>query len=185
MLIFGRTLCREGAVQETFISEDHNSDLDLEPYLNGLYGYAVALSRNRADAEDLVQETCVRAVGAIDRLRPDPNLKAWLFTILRNTWLNQCRRSRAVLSVINLENEAEICVDPRADPHNQYIASEERTRVQNAIQKLPTHLREIILLREYEELSYQEIAGVLCCPTGTVMSRLSRARSQLRELLSK
>jgi Sigma-70, region 4 len=112
-------------------------------------------------------------------------MKAWLFTILRNTWLNQCRRSRAVLSVINLENEAEICADPRADPHNQYILSEERTRVQNAIQKLPTNLREIILLRVYEELSYQEIAGILCCPTGTVMSRLSRARSQLRELLSK
>jgi RNA polymerase sigma-70 factor, ECF subfamily len=185
MSIFSPTLSRQGVVQTTVISEDHNSDPDLESYLNGLYGYAVVLSRNKVDAEDLVQETYVRAVGAMNRLRPDTNMKAWLFTILRNTWFNQCRRSRAVLSVINLENEAEICADPRADPHNQYILSEERTRVQNAIQKLPTNLREIILLRVYEELSYQEIAGILCCPTGTVMSRLSRARSQLRELLSK
>jgi RNA polymerase sigma-70 factor (ECF subfamily) len=185
MSIFGQTIYREGVLQATFISDDQKCAPDLEPYLNGLYGYAVVLSRNKVDAEDLVQETCVRAVGAIHRLRSDTNMKAWLFTILRNTWFNQCRRSPAVLSVISLGEEVEIGADSRADLHNQYIVSEERTRVQNAIQKLPTNLREIILLRVYEELSYQEISEVLCCPTGTVMSRLSRARSKLRELLSK
>lgn len=185
MSTLGNTLRREGVLQTPFISKDQKCGPNLEPYLNGLYGYAVVLSRNRVDAEDLVQETCVRAVRAIDRLQSDTNMKAWLYTILRNIWFNQCRRSPAVLSVITLEEEVEIGADPRADPHKQYIVSEERKRVENAIQKLPTNLREVILLRVYEELSYQEIAGVLCCPTGTVMSRLSRARSKLRELLSK
>src|ERR1700755_1564457 len=101
---FNRTLCREAVFQTaTFISEDQLRVLDFGPYLNGLYGYAIALSRNKVDAEDLVQETCVRAVGALGRLRSDSNVKAWLFTILRNIWINQCRRSQTVPLAINLE----------------------------------------------------------------------------------
>ena len=68
--------------------------IDLSQYLDGLYSYALVLSRNRTEAEDLVQETCLRALRAMARLRPDSNVKSWLFTILRNIWLNQLRQSR-------------------------------------------------------------------------------------------
>jgi RNA polymerase sigma-70 factor (ECF subfamily) len=68
--------------------------IDLQKYLDGLYRYGLVLSRNQAEAEDLVQETCLRALRAMERLKPDSNVKSWLFTILRNDWLNQLRRSR-------------------------------------------------------------------------------------------
>jgi RNA polymerase sigma-70 factor, ECF subfamily len=161
---------------------------DFSEYLNGLYSYAVVLSRNRTQAEDLVQETCLRALRAMERLRPDSNIKSWLFTILRNIWLNQVRQSRvaAELHDIDLdqgEYSARVGGEPPKDPYELYLANIEREQVRNAIERLPLEFREVILLREYEELSYEEIATLLGCPAGTVMSRLARARSKLRELL--
>jgi RNA polymerase sigma-70 factor, ECF subfamily len=158
--------------------------LDFSEHLDGLYGYAMVLSHNRADAEDLVQETCLRALRAIDGLRKQNNAKGWLFTILRNIWMNQVRRSRSVQ--IELGADTNGASDPAAaqDPHAVYASGVEQERVQAAIQQLPLAFREVILLREYEELSYQEIAALLDCPPGTVMSRLARARSKLRNLLS-
>ena len=82
------------------------------------------------------------------------------------------------------ENSAHEAVDTAKDPYAMYVSNIEREQVRNAIQQLPLELREIILLREYEELSYEEIAILLDCPAGTVMSRLARARAKLRELLS-
>jgi RNA polymerase sigma-70 factor, ECF subfamily len=152
----------------------------------GLYSYAMVLTRNPAEAEDLVQETYVRAIPAMARLRKDSNLKGWLFEILRNVWFNQLRqrRSRPVVVPVDTGNDPiDNLVDPRKDSYETYASKVERVRVQAAIQKLPEVFREIILLREFEELSYQEIAQILHCPAGTVMSRLARARSQLRELL--
>jgi RNA polymerase sigma-70 factor (ECF subfamily) len=160
--------------------------IDFREYLNGLYSYAVVLSRNRTEAEDLVQETCLRALRAMQRLRPDSNIKSWLFTILRNIWLNQLRQSRTAREVANIEadeNSAHEAVDTAKDPYAMYVSNMEREQVRNAIQQLPLEFREIILLREYEELSYEEIAILLDCPAGTVMSRLARARAKLRELL--
>ena len=160
--------------------------IDFSEYLDGLYSYAVVLSRNRTEAEDLVQETCLRALRAIERLRPDSNIKSWLFTILRNIWLNQLRQSRAFPQVPDIdlgENSAIEPVDTSNDPYATYISNNERERVRNAIQRLPLESREIILLREYEELSYEEIATLLDCPLGTVMSRLARARARLHDLL--
>jgi RNA polymerase sigma-70 factor, ECF subfamily len=161
---------------------------DFSEYLDGLYSYAVVLSRNRTQAEDLVQETCLRALRAMGRLRPDSNIKSWLFTILRNIWLNQVRQSRTAseLNDIDLEEgeySAKVGREPAKDPYELYLASIEREQVRNAIERLPLDFREVILLREYEELSYEEIATLLNCPAGTVMSRLARARSKLRELL--
>jgi RNA polymerase sigma-70 factor, ECF subfamily len=154
--------------------------------VQGLYSYAMVLTRNRSEAEDLVQETYVRAIPAMARLRADSNLKGWLFEILRNVWFNQLRqrRSRPVMAYADLEiDPVENLVDPGRDSYEAYASKVERARVRAAIEKLPTVFREIILLREFEELSYQEIADILHCPAGTVMSRLARARSQLRKLL--
>ncbi len=170
----------------------------LDEVLDGLYGYAMVLSRDRTEAEDLVQETCVRAVQATESLRPDSNVKSWLFTILRNIWLNQLRQRRAAPKIVELdmdESTAELAVETSKDPYALYVSKVEREQVRDAIQQLSEQVRdaiqqlseefrEIIVLREYGELSYQEIASVLGCPVGTVMSRLGRARTKLRSLLS-
>ena len=161
--------------------------LDFGEYLDGLYGYAMVLSRNSTEAEDLVQETCLRALRAVGRLRADGSIKGWLFTILRNIWLNQLRERRAAPNLVELdadENGAYEPADAAQDPHSEYVNRVELEQVRAAIQQLPLEFREIILLREYEELSYHEIAALLDCPPGTVMSRLARARSKLRDLLS-
>ena len=161
--------------------------LDFGEYLDGLYGYAMVLSRNPAEAEDLVQETCLRAIRAIDGLRTQGSAKSWLFTILRNIWLNQVRHRRRAPDLIELdadENGASEPPDATQDPYADYVNGVEREQVQAAIQQLQVEFREIIVLREYVVLSYQEIATLLDCPQGTVMSRLARARAKLRDLLS-
>jgi RNA polymerase sigma-70 factor, ECF subfamily len=156
-------------------------------HLDGLYSYALVLTRNHAEAEDLVQETYVRAMQAMGRLRPDSNIKGWLFTILRNVWFNQLRKLRNGPQIVGIEvgdGGASSLVEPSKDSHDLYVSKLEAAQVRAAIQELPVEFREIILLREYEDLSYQEIASVLGCPVGTVMSRLGRARAKLRALLS-
>jgi RNA polymerase sigma-70 factor, ECF subfamily len=156
-------------------------------YLDGLYSYALVLTRNHAEAEDLVQETYVRAIPAMGRLRADSNTKGWLFTILRNVWLNQLRKWRNGPQMVEIEVEGDVAnsiVEPSKDSHDLYVSKVEAEQVRAAIQELPIEFREIILLREYEGLSYQEIASVLECPVGTVMSRLGRARAKLRALFS-
>ena len=160
--------------------------VDLREYLDGLYSYGLVLSRNRAEAEDLVQETCLRALRAMGRLRPDSNVKSWLFTILRNIWLNQLRHRKTAPGVVDLDSDEYVAnreVDSSKDPHAAFVSDLEREQVRHAIQQLPVEFREVILLREYEELSYEEMAAMLQCPVGTVMSRLARARSKLRDLL--
>jgi RNA polymerase sigma-70 factor (ECF subfamily) len=173
------------------MSESHNGTgqsarIGIE-YLDGLYSYAMVLTRNRAEAEDLVQETYVRAMQAMDRLRADSNIKGWMFTILRNIWFNQLRKWRNGPQMVEIEGEngiANSVAEPSKDAFEQYVSKVETEQVRTAIQQLPRQFREIILLREFEELSYQEIAGVLNCPVGTVMSRLGRARKRLGSLLA-
>ena len=156
-------------------------------HLDGLYSYARVLTRNHAEAEDLVQETYVRAIQAMGRLRADSNVKSWLFTILRNLWLNQLRKRRNGPQMVEIEVEdgvANNIAEPSKNSHDLYVSKMETEQVRAAILELPVEFREIILLREYEDLSYLEIASVLDCPVGTVMSRLGRARAKLRKLLS-
>lgn len=162
-------------------------EISLSSYMDGLYGYAMVLSRNPAEAADLVQETYVRALGARESLRAGSNVKGWLFTILRNIWLNQLRQQRTTPKIVEIdadESGADIAVALSKGPHALYVSKLEREQVRQAIHQLPVEFREIIILREYEELSYREIANLLDCPQGTVMSRLARARSKLRSLLS-
>jgi RNA polymerase sigma-70 factor, ECF subfamily len=162
-------------------------DASLFGCVDGLFGYAMALTRNPTEAADLVQETYVRALKAKERLRHGSNVKSWMFTILRNIWLNQLRHKHRAPQIVELEahqGTADTTTKRSKDPYAQYVSEMEQKEVRNAIQQLPTQFREIIILREYEELSYQEIAALLECPAGTVMSRLARARSRLRVLLS-
>jgi RNA polymerase sigma-70 factor (ECF subfamily) len=164
----------------------HADVIGLE-HLDGLYSYALVLTRNHAEAEDLVQETYVRAIPAMGRLRAGSNTKGWLFTILRNVWLNQLRKWRNGPQMIETDvgdDVANSIVETSKDSHDLYVSKLEAEQVRAAIQELPVDFREIILLREYEDLSYQEIANLLDCPVGTVMSRLGRARAKLRVLLS-
>ncbi|WP_433965896.1 sigma-70 family RNA polymerase sigma factor [Tunturiibacter gelidiferens] len=156
-------------------------------HLDGLYSYARVLTRNHAEAEDLVQETYVRAMQAMGRLRADSNMKSWLFTILRNVWFNKLRKWRNGPQMVEIEVEDGVSngiVEPSKNAYDLYVSKLETAQVRAAIQELPVEFREIILLREYEDLSYLEIASVLDCPVGTVMSRLGRARAKLRTLLS-
>src|ERR1700730_10954799 len=155
-------------------------------YLDGLYSYAMVLTRNHAEAEDLVQETYLRAMQAMQKLRADSNIKGWLFTILNNIWVNQWRKRRNGPQMVQIEagdRPANNIVEPSKNSHDLYVSKLEAEQVRAAIQELPVEFREIILLREYEDLSYREIASVLHCPVGTVMSRLGRARAKLRTLL--
>lgn len=155
-------------------------------YLDSLYGYALFLTRNRAEAEDLVQETYLRAAQAVNGVRPESNLKELLFTFLRNIWFNDSRKQGNSPQINDVDVE-KIAADERADsfvnPHRHYVGKVETEQVQIAIESLPMKLREIILLREYEDFSYREIAAILECPIGTVVSRLGRARSKLKTLL--
>jgi RNA polymerase sigma-70 factor (ECF subfamily) len=156
-------------------------------YLDGLYGYALTLTRNLAEAEDLVQETYLRALRAFEKLQPDSNLKSWLFTIMRNIWLNQIRHTHSAPRMVDVQDYPAAppdCEDKSSkDPYDLYLTKMKEADVRDAIERLPPPYREVIVLRAFEDLSYCEIAKVLGCPIGTVMSRLGRARGKLKELL--
>ena len=156
-------------------------------HIDSLYRYALVLTRNQSEAEDLVQETYVRAIEAFNRLREDSNVKAWLFTILRNLWLNALRKRRTGPQLVEDDAEGRTLDDlagTSPDAQNILEKEEDALRVRSAIGRLPSEFQTILILREFEELSYQEIATVLSCPAGTVMSRLGRARAKLRILLT-
>lgn len=154
-------------------------------HVDALFGYAMSLTRDQADAEDLVQETYLRAVRAANQLAPDSNIKSWLFVIMRNAWLNQLRQRQTGPRFVELETEeSSLPSDANLNPHVVYLRKIERERVREAIDQLPDNYREIIVLRDLEGFSYQDIATLLDCPAGTVMSRLARARGKLKDRLS-
>ena len=156
-------------------------------HMDNVYRYAMVLTHNRSEAEDLVHATYVRATRDMRRGKAVSNQKSWLLVILRNIWLNQLRIQPTTLQMVEIDGDeitANVIVETSKDPHALCESRQQCEQVREAIQHLPVDFREVILLREYEELSYQEIASVLCCSVGTVMSRLARARSMLRPLLS-
>ena len=161
------------------------SDDCLLSHIDALYRYGMVLSCNAAVASDLVQETYVRALNFRNKLRGDNNIKSWMFTILRNIWINQLRRERSSpgLTERDCAEMMELAGGLQDDPHQQLMQKVETERVREAIHQLPDDFREVIFLREYEDLSYSEIAELVGCPVGTVMSWLARARGRLRNLL--
>ena len=152
------------------------------PLFDQLYNFAHWLTGDRSDAEDLVQETYAKALKNFDMFQEGTNLRAWMYKILRNTFLS----SRTGLDAKNtdaLDDDAEIAAGT-ATPESLLLKLESSQTVIDALASLPMGYREIILLIDVEELSYKDAAQVLNVPIGTVMSRLSRARNLLRQALT-
>ncbi len=155
------------------------------PLFDQLYNFAHWLTRNREEAEDLVQETYAKALKGFSSFQLGTNFRAWMYRILRNTFLTS-RTGLKVTMTIPLDPEEEdgpeLAVE-RDTPETLLFERSNRELLQSAIDELPVYFREIILLCEVEEMSYQEISETLSVPIGTVMSRLSRARRTLRDRL--
>ena len=152
------------------------------PLLAPLYNFAHWLTGNRDEAEDLVQETYVKALKGFGSFTPGTNFRAWMYRILRNTFLTSRTGLKATVS---LDDEETTVAEPVADddPESLLFARADQEEIRRALEQLPAPHREIILLCDVEEMSYKEIAELAGIPIGTVMSRLSRARSSMRSLL--
>jgi RNA polymerase sigma-70 factor (ECF subfamily) len=154
------------------------------PLLPFLYRHAFWLSRDHAEAEDLVQEAISKALRAFDSFEEDTNFKAWIFRILRNTFLTS-RAGIAASRTVFLEDQPELfsMSDDGLTPEDHVMRLDDQAAVQGALELLPPLLHEVLLLCDAEELKYKDIAMILGLPIGTVMSRISRARQALRQLL--
>jgi RNA polymerase sigma-70 factor (ECF subfamily) len=157
---------------------------EILPHLDSAYNLALWLTRNEHDAQDVVQEAYIRAYRFFGNFRGG-RTRPWLLKIVRNTcytWLHQNRKNWAFAEL----DENQYAPDPlRPNPEAALIKDERNTMLRDALERLPRQLREVLILRELEGLSYKEIAKVTGRPAGTVMSRLSRARGELRESLSR
>lgn len=152
--------------------------------IDSLLRYAIVMVGNEEDAKDLVQETCYKALKNMDSLDENSNVKAWLFTIMRNLWINQRKRSQ--ISPVQLDETIEdVCDEWNINPEELLINNEMRQILMKALNELPDAYREILVLRYFEDFSYSEISKILNCPLGTVMSRLNRAREKLKETFLK
>ena len=164
------------------------------PLLPSLYNVARWLTRDLADAEDLVQETFLKALRGFPSFEPGTNFKAWIFRILRNTYLTS-RTGLAAMRTVSLEDQMdgrrdesgggrsiEATID-RQTPEIHLMRLADRAALHAAMEELPPPLLEVVLLCDLEEMKYKEIAAVLDMPIGTVMSRIARARAALRRTL--
>jgi RNA polymerase sigma-70 factor (ECF subfamily) len=160
-------------------------------YLDGLYGYALHLSRNPEDASDLVQETYARAFRARSQYQLGTNARAWLFAILRNTFLNARRADGRAPKTVPCEwidelaegDENELPIQPSSDPHRCFLNSLLRDDIEKALAELPEEFRSAVVLCDVEEMPYADIADVLGVPIGTVRSRIHRGRAILQKKL--
>jgi RNA polymerase sigma-70 factor, ECF subfamily len=163
-------------------------EVEVLEYLDAMYGVALRMTKDEASAEDLVHDTIVKAVRAQDQYRPGTNLKAWLLRILTNTFINRHRRGgleRDVLEGPDAGPLAERWIGASTmramrDPEHEALAPLVEEEVRAALDSLPEHFRLAIVLSDVEGMSYKEIADVMGCPVGTVMSRLHRARKTLQ-----
>ncbi|MFH2005964.1 MAG: sigma-70 family RNA polymerase sigma factor [bacterium] len=163
------------------------------PHLEALYGTAVRMTRNPQEADDLLQDSCLKAFRFLDKYQRGTNFKAWIFKILTNVFINRYRKA---------QRDREIRNEVEMDGHHAHILAQGPTReaqwpeeaildhlmsedIRAALEKLPPDFRMAIILSDVEEFSYKEIAEIMDCPVGTVMSRLYRARRQLQRLLLK
>jgi RNA polymerase sigma-70 factor (ECF subfamily) len=161
------------------------------PFLESLYNTALRLTRNPQDAEDLVQETFLRAYRAFHQYTPGTNLKAWLFRILKNAFINEYRKRKATPAqedFAGIEDAFESKIDRDRvvsikNPEEEALEKSIDEGVQQALESLPTDYRMVIVLADLEGFSYTEIAEILEVPIGTVMSRLYRGRKLLEEEL--
>jgi RNA polymerase sigma-70 factor (ECF subfamily) len=161
-------------------------------HLHTLYGTALRLTRNPSEAQDLVQETLLKAYRFFERFEPGTNVKAWLFTILRNTYINMYRKTVRQQEQVDFERIEPFYADTANEPEWEWTDQEAleamlrylvQDDVKRALDALPEVYRIVVLLADLAELSYKDIATIIGCPEGTVMSRLFRGRRLLRKSL--
>lgn len=160
-------------------------------HLDALYGVACRMTKNPADAEDLVQDTLVKAMRARHQFQPGTNLKAWLFKILTNTFITRFRRGGLERSILEGAEQEPLAdgwmgassMNAMRDVETQALRPLLEAEIDRALDKLPEDFRLAVVLSDVEELSYKEIADVMGCPVGTVMSRLHRGRKLLQAAL--
>jgi RNA polymerase sigma-70 factor, ECF subfamily len=151
------------------------------PHFDRLYNFACWLTQDRQEAEDLVQETYAKALKGFSSFQPGTNFRAWIYKILRNTFLTSRTGLRVTATVpLDLEEDEDSLPTVKETPESILLQRADSQLVQQALEQLPVAYREVLLLCEVEEMSYQEISATLAIPMGTVMSRLSRARRALR-----
>jgi RNA polymerase sigma-70 factor (ECF subfamily) len=154
------------------------------PLFDSLYNFARWLTHDANDAEDLVQDTYLKALRGFASFQCGTNFRAWMFKILRNTFLSSCSKlDRRMTVAMDSEEDFPAPPAPSATPESLLIERSGSDAVRCAIERLPVIFREVILLCDGEDASYREIAEILSIPMGTVMSRLARARKALRESL--
>jgi len=153
------------------------------PLFARLYNFACWLTRDRTAAEDLVQETFMKALKGFASFQQGTNFRAWIYRILRNAFLNSQAGLQASVS-LDAGDDAPLEPSTAETPESLLLARLESESIQAALHELPMNFREIVLLCDFEEMSYQEISLAIGIPIGTVMSRLSRARKAMRTLLA-
>ena len=151
------------------------------PLFDSLYNFARWLAQNQNDAEDLVQETYLKAFRSYASFEPGTNFRAWIFQILKNTFLGSCSKLERRMTLA-MDSEEDLPTTS-ATPESLLIGRSDIDAVRSAIEQLPVIFREVILLSDVEDASYREIAEILSIPIGTVMSRLARARKMVRATL--
>jgi RNA polymerase sigma factor (sigma-70 family) len=154
------------------------------PHLNAAHNLARWLTRNDHDAEDLVQESCLRAFRSFDTFegRDEASARTWLLTVVRNTcytWL----RKKGSQPIAEFDEQTHTAEDQSPDPESILLNEAALGSLNNCIEALPLEFREVVILRELEELPYKEISGIIRAPIGTVMSRLARGRKRLHDCL--
>jgi RNA polymerase sigma-70 factor (ECF subfamily) len=166
-------------------------DSQVMPYVDSLYNTAYRMTRSSEDAEDLVQETFFKAYKYYDKFEEGTNLKAWLFKILKNTFINNYRKKKLEprsVDFAEIEDSFERIVrrdnaDRPSDPESEFFTGVLDDDVRKALESLPYDYRMVVILADLEDFSYKEIAEILDCPVGTVMSRLYRGRKLLEKAL--